>query len=95
MFDFQLSRLAGRCKVRFQHSTIGTRHGFRRVTIATIENKRGQVLATGSATCHEKDNFSKSVGRKLSLARAIGPVWAPHVRKKIWKAYFEKSPIRK
>jgi hypothetical protein len=64
------------------------------------------VLALADSTCHERDQFDRSVGRRLSLTRAlIG--YKPRVerskfkvpftreqRTQIWKQYLERNEKR-
>jgi len=64
---------------------------FGRSTQSTIR-LNNKPVSTGFATCSCTDNFSKSVGRKLSLTRAIdiakknGEI-DKNVSKKIWETY--------
>jgi cell wall hydrolase len=48
----------------------------------------------GAAFCHENDQFSKRVGRKLAMSRAIKPL-PRSLRQQLWAAYFKLSPIQK
>lgn len=45
----------------------------------------------GAAFCHPNDQFSKRVGRKMALARALAPL-PRNLRQQIWDAYFKVSP---
>jgi hypothetical protein len=47
----------------------------------------------GVAHCHSHDQFSKYVGRKVALGRALKAFPRP-LRKHIWHEYFKQSPIR-
>lgn len=48
-------------------------------------------VGMGIASCHEDDQFSKSAGRKVSLARALRII-PRNLRHEIWEAYFKISP---
>ncbi len=52
----------------------------------------GEIVATGFAMCNPSDNFSKIVGRKLALKRALSPgmhrpIFTTYERRAIWIAY--------
>ena len=46
----------------------------------------------GAAYCNPCDQFSKKVGRKLALGRALQAL-PRNLRQQIWEAYFRQSPI--
>lgn len=54
-------------------------------TFCTIRFADGETLWAG-ATCHEDDNFNKSKGRAVSLARALQSLPRAQ-RKEIWTKY--------
>ena len=47
------------------------------------------VVSVSQAMCSAKDQFRRSVGRKVALYRAISYLDKPQ-RKAIWQAYFNK-----
>jgi len=64
---------------------------FGRFTTSTIR-LNNRPIAMGSAICSLKDNFCKSIGRKLSLTRAIETAKKngeidKNISKKIWEIY--------
>jgi hypothetical protein len=62
-------------------------------TICSIFNETPpkQSISSGSAYCSPKDNFSKEIGRKLTLARAIKKLDLSYeIRAQIWKDYFNR-----
>ena len=49
------------------------------------------LIATGMASCHPKDQYDKNVGRKIALSRALKMLTDDRVlRKTYWDAYFAK-----
>ncbi len=61
----------------------------RGVTECFIENENGIGASFGYAFCSSKDNFSRAVGRKVSLTEALKP-FSKDWRKAFWEKYFEK-----
>ncbi len=55
----------------------------------------GDLIWTGYAQCHPKDQFTRDKGRKIALAYAIKKHMIHHfnfpkpARREIWKVYFE------
>lgn len=50
-----------------------------------------KLVATGYASCSDKDNFDRKVGRKLSMSRALLHAHlSKEERKFIWGEYFSK-----
>jgi hypothetical protein len=63
-----------------------------RVTMAQIEYE-GCQLGYGEATCSPNDQFTRKIGRKLALARAVRDMFKNKQRRiDFWKAVFEKHP---
>jgi len=61
-----------------------------RITVAIIETP--EFVAQGEAFLSIKDNFSKRVGRKIALARAMKQVpFEKPVRTEIWDKLFLKG----
>lgn len=65
-------------KVEFEHnrSISFVRGGMRfeprgGATIARILDDNGKLVAEGTAVCSPKDNYNKSIGRQISLGRAL------------------------
>ena len=54
-------------------------------TTCTVE--KDGVLLSGDSICSPKDNFSKAMGRKISLKRAVLKLENREERRGIWKAY--------
>lgn len=63
---------------------------------------RGYDIDTGKAYCRESDTFSKEVGRKLALKRALlrtsqfhtsGQPYPKTARTAIWEAYHNRGKI--
>ena len=58
----------------------------------TIEKKhvtKSDPIVTGQTICGPSDTFDFSVGRKISLARALKKAGFPReMRKRFWDAYF-------
>lgn len=59
------------------------------ITDCVIERESGELVSIGSAFKSPRDNFSKAVGRKLALGRALS-VLPREERKEFWEKYFEK-----
>lgn len=51
-------------------------------------------ISYGVAKCSELDNFSREIGRKLSMRRALleGKNFSYEERETVWKAYFDRIP---
>ena len=63
-----------------------------RYTYCRIE-KGTERIALGWAICLESDNFSREIGRKLSLARVLKVAHIPkEERKEIWETYRMMKP---
>ena len=50
-------------------------------------------MSSGTATCHERDQFNREVGRKMSLTRALRTLarsqdWTSDDKRAAWHAYF-------
>jgi hypothetical protein len=55
-------------------------------TLCTVL-KDGKVIGEGTAVCHAEDNYSRAVGRRISLQRALqGSVKQKSERAYIWQA---------
>lgn len=52
-------------------------------------------ISCGYSTCAKSDHFSKQVGRKISLARAIKDRFSYEERKLVWQAYDEQIGLDK
>lgn len=83
----------GGIKVFFTHDYFDDPNDWRRKTQCRIDTPEGGF--SGVAICSYEDNFSRSVGRKIALARAIlgnrrsGRNFSKVVAKRIWDKYFE------
>lgn len=49
-----------------------------------------ELISIGPAMCHPKDNFSKFMGRKLSLERALKG-FNKDFRKKSWEVFLKEN----
>lgn len=47
------------------------------------------VILESVAYCSESDKFNKSVGRKVSLTKALKQFSDKDFRKEVWKSYFD------
>lgn len=66
------------------------RHNIPNTTECHIEHEAGGDVV-GLAMCSKQDNYSKSTGRKVALARAMKIAgWEKSVRVKVWNAYHIK-----
>jgi len=54
------------------------------------EEEGWYFLTEGRAYCNPKDNFSYEKGRRVSLTKALAPLWK-EVRTKLWKQYFDEK----
>lgn len=60
----------------------------RDVIETTVLDSKGKLISIGSTKCSTKDQFSKKIGRKKSLAKAIQLSSIPKEdRAKIWEDY--------
>lgn len=75
--------------IQFSHSTKSeARHTV--CELLTVDEGNLKPFATGVAHCHPKDNFSKAVGRKRSLKRALENAGLDKSeRTQAWNAYRE------
>ncbi len=74
--------------VRFSHRAVDTEfEGERRCTWAQVIFVDGNMQFNGKSTCHPRDNFSKSIGRKLALTNAMAD-FDRDLRKAVWQEYF-------
>ena len=62
------------------------------VTICTVSGD--SLLSRQISACSPQDTFSRTVGRKISLARAIWQAFPRHERKAFWLAYWEEREKR-
>ena len=53
--------------------------------------KGEELVSYGNAWCSTKDQFSKLVGRKVSLASAMEGIWGKDERVQVWHAYMESG----
>lgn len=52
-------------------------------------NDSGKTISESKAICDPRDNFDKSVGRKIALRRAMENIGKSE-RQAIWSGYFSK-----
>ena len=82
--------IIGPYKVKWEHNRID---GMQTNTVCTITDTSfvdSVIVAVGCSYLHPQDHFSKNVGRKISLAKALKK-WAvdKRMRKQVWQAYFQ------
>ncbi len=62
----------------------------RRGTVCEILDATGEVISGGESFCSLKDNFSRYIGRKISLGRALRHAnLSKNERELAWQQYFE------
>ena len=59
-------------------------------TDCTIEDTKGKIYAKGHSNVSKKDQFSRPMGRKITIARAIANFEDKKMRKAFWRAYWEE-----
>ena len=80
-------------KIDFKHGMIdGDDKRFTHCYILKKDNDEEgwYFLTEGRAYCNPKDNFSYEKGRRVSLTKALAPLWK-EVRTKLWKQYFDEK----
>ena len=55
----------------------------------TVDVEISNKPLIGTATCHPHDNFSRRVGRRIALTRAIKNLPREY-RKRVWEKYLAK-----
>ena len=85
MFTVKTSK--GNYKIGFNH--INEEGSISRYTVAKLYDMDKNVLADSIAACAVEDNFNRSIGRKVSLARVIRNQFDYDDRKLIWDEYFK------
>lgn len=73
-------------KVRFQYDTTSSEVGSYRHTTAKVFGPNDDIVSIGHAMCVPEDNFSRRVGRKLALTRALENFDRP-MRRAVWNSY--------
>ena len=84
----------GRVKLQFKHEVGGKfLRGTRIVkasTLVEVLDEHGKEISSAEAFCSLGDNFSKAVGRKIALGRALSG-WPRERRTEIWNAYWKAT----
>lgn len=77
-------------EIKFMHDS-DAEGRFTLVTVAEVdkENPLNIFPLNGEAFCHPTDQFRRSTGRKVALARALKSLDRA-TRTQIWNAYFQK-----
>lgn len=77
--------------IKWKHNNVDNESfNFNGITSCYIK-VNGQVISSSEAFCSKKDNYDKSKGRKISLARALKNVDIDkNDRKTVWKNYFDE-----
>lgn len=74
--------------VKFKYPKDG---GLRKKSVCVIREKDSLVAYEGVAECSEKDTFSKVVGRKIAMSRALKKAgFDRDSRKAFWDQYFKE-----
>ena len=62
-----------------------------------IKNESGDTIASGVAICSPKDSYTKIIGEKKALARALQSMgnMGKHARRVVWDDYFVSSAKRR
>ena len=71
------------------NSCVWFERGVKGYTSCILRDDHGNEIARGAATCAWEDRFNKSIGRRLSLTRAIQGFDRP-TRTKIWQTYHNR-----
>ncbi len=73
-------------KICFQHQTTGgNRHTYCRILVLPERS----ILVEDDAYCHTIDNFSRAIGRRLSLIRALRSL-PKDFRRVAWMCYLHR-----
>lgn len=68
------------------------KHHENRVTECFLIDESGTTVCCGEALCHSLDQFSRSVGRKLALSRALrSSLLSKATRTSVWESYFARK----
>jgi len=62
-------------------------------TFCRIVDENDKVILHGYSQCHPKDQFNKSTGRKVSLAKALEGMSKMN-REQVWKEYLKVFPVK-
>ena len=65
----------------------------RPIATSCIILEQDRIIARDQAYCNPVDQFSREIGRKLSMARALR-VFPRDERKRFWDAYFQRRKRR-
>ena len=84
-------------RFKFAHVRGKEKEQFKAKTVCTIDRKLVDGydwfrVSRGIAECSKEDSFSRAIGRKIALTRAIkrGSSIDKETRTKIWETYFSK-----
>jgi len=75
--------------VKFRHYKTEENEGISHVTSCEIIDDRAKILNSGYAICSILDQFSRKIGRKISLGRALLNAFPEdkELRRKFWETY--------
>lgn len=65
------------------------------VTHCFIRNTNKEVLSHGQSVCDTRDQYSKQIGRKISLSRALNSYVDRNQRKVFWESYDKEIGLTK
>jgi len=81
-------------RFRFVHTRIDPEaeesYDNRRITLCVVEDENRTFV--GQAICNPKDQYNKSIGRKVSLTDAISGL-DKQARTSVWKEYLTKFKV--
>ena len=88
-------------RVRFRHSRLENpetsmfcKHPLAHAITVCFITKDDVEIGQGESACSRRDNFSRSIGRKISMARALADAkFDRDQRCGFWKAYFDRLGI--
>ena len=71
--------------------------GLKGTVYCIIKNESGDTIASGVAHCSPRDSYTKTIGEKKALARALQSMGSmgKHARKVVWDDYFVSSTKRR
>lgn len=83
------------CKIRFEYGVMMQNDKKKgeiklRATLCKLINQENKIVAFGVAVCNSKDQFVKSVGRKIAFTKAVS-AYNREIRTYLWQRYHNKK----
>ena len=75
------------CKILEDHN-VKDMFAVEHITICRLYDSLGEVLSEGYAFQKEPDNFSRAIGRRIALTKALRSINSKSLRTDIWQDYF-------